>query len=131
MRRAYVLGLFLVALLAAPALAASKPAFKLVTASGKSGSFAYTGYEFSSGLNPKLGASGTVTIDVLVASATEKPLLRDGTLRSAKLHVLATLPKKINKTYTFGGAKITSVSFVTGHFGPAAVVVLSYAKLTA
>jgi ethanolamine utilization microcompartment shell protein EutL len=115
----------------AMALAASKPAFKLTTASGKSGSFAFSGYEFSSGLTPKLGRSGTVEVDVLVASPSEKALLKDGALKSATLHVVATLPKKVNTTYMLVGAKITSVSFVTGHFGPSAAVDLSYKKLTA
>ena len=129
LRRVTLLGLCVAALLAVPALAASTTGFKLTTAAGKSGSFSITGYEFSSGLNPKVGSAGTVTIDVLIASPSEKSLLKDGALKSAKLHLVATLPTKINKTYTLAGAKITGTTFVTGHFGPAAAVVLSYRKL--
>lgn len=129
LRRVAVLALFVGALFAVPALAAGKTAFKLTTAAGRSQSFSITGYEFSSGINPAVGAAGTVTIDVLIASPNERSLLKDGAVKSAKLHVVATLPTKINKTYTLSGAKITGVTFVTGHFGPAAAVVLSYHKL--
>jgi len=129
LRRVVLLGSLAAALLAVPALAAGTTSFKLTTAAGKSGSFSISGYEFSSGPNPTLGAGGTVTIDVLIASPAEKSLLKDGALKSAKLHVVATLPANINKTYTFSHAKITDVTFVTGHFGPAAAVVLSYRKL--
>ena len=130
LRRSALLGLLVAILVAVPALASSGPAFKLTTVGGKSASFSVTGFEFSSGLNPKVGAAGSVTIDVLIASATEKKLLKDGKVKSAKLHVVAVLPTKVNKTYTFVGAKITGVTFVTGSFGPAAAVVLSYRKLT-
>ena len=129
LRRVAVLGLFAAVLLAVPALGAGKTAFKLTTATGKSQSFSIIGYEFSSGIHPTVGAAGTVTIDLLIASPTEKSLLKDGAVKSARLHVVASLPTKINKTYTLSGAKITGVTFVTGHFGPAAAVVLAYHKL--
>jgi hypothetical protein len=121
----------MVALLAAAtASAAATSAFKVTGPHGNSASFAITGYEFAGGLTPKLGVSGTVEVDVLIASKGERAVLKKGSLRSATLHIVATLPKRINKTYRFAVARIRRVSFVTGHFGPAAVVDLSYRKLT-
>jgi hypothetical protein len=129
--RACFLGLLVALIAAASASAAATSAFKVTRPSGKSQSFKLTGFEFSGGLHPKLGASGKIEVDALIASKGERALLSKGSLKAATLHIVATLPKKINKTYTFGGAKITEVSFVTGHAGPTAVVELSYKKLTA
>jgi hypothetical protein len=122
------IGLLVVLLLAVPALAVGKSAFKLTTKTGKTKSFSLTGYAFSS-RGPKLGKSGSVEVDVSISSPSEKLLLKTGTLKSASIHIVATLPKPVNTTYKLLGAKITSVSFVDGNLGPVAAVKLSYAKL--
>jgi hypothetical protein len=129
-RRVVTLGVLLALCAAAGASARATPAFKVTTAGGKSHSFGITGYEFSSGLKPKLGVPGRIEVDVLIASKRQKAFLKKGSLKAAALHIVATLPKRINATYRFTAPKITSVDFVTGHFGPAAVVELSYKKLT-
>ena len=128
--RISALGLLVALIAAASASAAATSAFKVTSPHGKSASFGISGYEFSSGLTPKLGVSGKIEVDVLIVSNGEKALLKKGALKSATLQIVATLPKRINKTYRFTAAKITRVTFVTGHFGPAAAVDLSYKKLT-
>jgi hypothetical protein len=128
-RTALVLGLFVLPLLAAPALSATKPAFKVTTTGGKTASYSYLGYQFKTGITPKLGVAGSVEIDAN-ASSSAKSVLKIGTLKSASLHVVASLPKKINKTYVFVSPKITSVEFDNGQAGPIAEVKLSYKKLT-
>jgi hypothetical protein len=128
--RVSALGLLVALVAATSASAAERSAFKVTRSNGKSQSFGIIGYEFSSGLNPKLGVSGKIEVDMLIASKGEKAALKTGALKAATLHIVATLPKRVNKTYSFAGAKITSVSFVTGHFGPVAAVDLSYKKLS-
>jgi hypothetical protein len=130
MRRGIVVGLLGALALAASASAGPKSAFTLKTSKGKTVSYSWTGYEFSSGLKPKLNKSGTLTVDVKIKSKTEKSALKKGALDAASLHVVATLPKKINTTYKLSKPKITEVTFADGNFGPAAAVVLSYKKLS-
>jgi hypothetical protein len=129
-RRVVTLGVLVALCAAASASARVTSAFKVTSPAGKSHSFGIVGYEFSSGLNPKLGVSGKIEVDVLIASKRQKAFLKKGTLKAATLHIIATLPKRINTTYRFTAPKITSVDFVTGHFGPVAAVDLSYKKLT-
>jgi hypothetical protein len=126
-RKALTFAVLVVLAVAVPVLASSRPAFKLTTNSGRTGSFSYIGFQFSSGATPKLGVAGKVEIELTVDSASQKPLLKVGPLKSATLRVVA---KKVPKTYTLVGAKITSASFVDGNSGPSADVKLSYKKLT-
>jgi hypothetical protein len=120
------------AAVASIALATTPSAFKLTTAQGKKGSFTFTGYEFFTASNSpvsKPAKSGTLMVDVKIASNSEKTLLKKGKLKAASLHVLASLPKPQNFTYTLGSPKITSVDFVDGHFGEVGAVNVSYKSI--
>ena len=103
--------------------------FSVTTTHGTKHAFVITGYDFGQGTTPKAGSSGVIEVDVLVGGAKGKAVLKTGKVEAAALHIHATLPKKINTTYTFTGDHITSVNFVVGSQGPAAVVDLSYKKL--
>jgi hypothetical protein len=129
-RNVFAFGLLVALVLAVPSLASSTPVLKVTTTSGKTASFSYIGYEFSGGSTPTLGSPGKVEVDAKATSSAKKALLKKGALKSATLHVVATLPKKINKTYHLVSPKITSVSFEDGQAGPIATVKLSYKSLT-
>lgn len=68
-------------------------------------------------------------VDVKIASSSEKALLKKGKLSAASLHVLASLPKRQNFTYTLGDPKITTVQFVRGNLGEVGGVSLAYKSI--
>ena len=104
--------------------------FSVTTTHGTKHSFVITGYEWGQGTAPKSGSSGVIEVDVLVGGAKGRAVLKAGKVSAAALHIHAVLPKKINTTYKFAGGHITSVNFVQASEGPAAVVDLSFKKVT-
>ena len=117
--------------LAVPVLAATTPRFVLVTKSGTSESLTYVGYSFGT-TAPPIGKGGTIQVDSPVTNeAAVKQALPAGThLASAQLQISAELPHPQHFTYRFAGAKVTAISFVTGHYGPTAMITLSFVTLS-
>lgn len=122
-----------VALTAASVASATAPsAFKLTTAQGKKGTFTFVSYEFFTSKNSpvlKPPTSGVLSVDVKIASSSDKALLKKGTLKAASLHVSALLPTRQNFTYTLGNPKITTVDFVNGSLGEVGEVNIAYKSI--
>jgi hypothetical protein len=131
LRRSALCGVPLALALAATAQAAAPARLKVVTRGGKNESLSYVSYTFGVS-TPPLGKSGKITVDAKTPNeAAVKRALKAGTKpRSAGLTLDAELPTPQHFTYHFAGAKITSISFVTGNLGPVAAITLSFTKLT-
>ncbi len=131
MLRSLVLVGSLVALVASAPVAAAVPLFTLVTKSGHSESLSYVGYTFGT-LSPPLGKAGTIEVDCKAPdeAALRKELAVGTKLASASLRISAELPRPQHFAYRFADAKVTALSFATGHFGPVAAITLAYTKLS-
>jgi hypothetical protein len=112
--------------------ASSSPRFVVLTASGKSASFSYTGYTFGT-TTPPLGKPGTIQVDVtnVTSEAVLKKTLPVGArLSSARLDISAVLPHPQHFSYLFAGAKVSALSIFSTPLGLRAAITLSFTKLS-
>jgi len=121
----------LVALFAAAPALATGPRFVVITKSGHSESLSYFGYSFATS-TPPIGKPGTIQVDCLAPDETtlKKALSVGAMLTSARLEISAQLPHPEHFVFRFAGARVTAMSFVTGHFGPSVSITLTFAKLS-
>lgn len=130
LRRSILIGGVAALVLAGSAVAAG-PQFVLVTKGGASQSLSYFSYTFGV-VTPPLGKAGTIQVDCEAPSeaALKKALPIGAQLSSAKLQISAELPTPQHFWYLFANARVKAILFVTGHFGPSAVITLSFSKLS-